>query len=55
MSLTFYKITRILRVLEQIFKYVLVAGWAVCLFMGGTIAIAAAVLGILACAVTSII
>ena len=55
MKLTLYKILGVVKVIEAIMKYAIVACWAVCLLSGGVIAISAAVLGILVCAVTCII
>ena len=55
MKLTLYRIMRVVKVIETIMKYVLVACWAACLLSGGMIAIIAAAFGILACAVTCLI
>ena len=55
MRLTLYKIMRVVRAFEEIAKYALVAGWAVCLLSGGAVAICAAVVGIFVCAVTCIL
>lgn len=48
-------ISKIIRIFETVMKYVLVACWAVCLFVGGTVSIAAAIFGIIACVITSLV
>ncbi len=45
-------LTKVFKVLEAVTKYAAVAAWGFCLFEGGLIAIGAAALGVLACAVT---
>lgn len=48
-------ISKIIRIFETIMKYVLVGCWAVCLFVGGTVSIAAAIFGIIACVITCLV
>ena len=55
MKTALLNLSKVFKIFETIMKYVLVAGWTVCLLTGGTIGIGAAIIGIIICAVTCLV